>query len=174
MSKMTLMSNNTMPIPANMKTSLANLQINQSSAELGAAQRINPIAARDQLFGLTDPVLAEMSGSFLPQISSSRKREVVTGKGIDDLYTKNNESLLRHVDDNKNLNTEINQLKKVNEKLNDRVDFLQSIIEKEASANTFYYNYPPKADDTLKVNTKDKKSDNEGQKIKKMYEDQME
>ena len=124
---------------------------------------------------MTDPGLAEMSNSFLPQIPSSRKREVVTGKGIDDLYTKNNESLLKHIDDNKNLNTEINQLKKVNEKLNDRVDFLQSIIDKEASANTFYYNYPPKPDDTLKVATKDKgKSDNEGQKVKKMYEDQME
>lgn len=65
-------------------------------------------------------------------------------------------------------------MKKLNEKLNDRVDFLQSIIDKEASANTFYYNYPPKADDTLKVATKDKKVDNEGQKVKKMYEDQME
>ena len=34
--------------------------------------------------------------------------------------------------------------------MNDRIDFLQSIIEKEASANTYYYNYPPKADANLK------------------------
>jgi hypothetical protein len=58
---------------------------------------------------MTDPGLAEMSNSFLPSISTTRnKRDVVTGKGIDDLYTKNNESLLKHVDDNKNLSTEIN------------------------------------------------------------------
>lgn len=37
------------------------------------------------------------------------------------------------------------------------------------------YNYPPKADDSLvKKESKDKKSDNEGQKIKKQYEDMME
>jgi phage-related protein len=78
------------------------------------------------------------------------------------------------VDESKNLNTEINQLKKVNEKLNDRVDYLQAIIEKEASANVFYYNYPPKADETLKTVGKEKKADNEGQKVKKMYEDMME
>ena len=55
-----------------------------------------------------DPGLAQMGSSFLPSIATTRKkREVVTGKGIDDLYTKNNESLLKHVDDNKNLSTEI-------------------------------------------------------------------
>ena len=78
------------------------------------------------------------------------------------------------MDENKNLNPEINQLKKINEKLNDRVDYLQSIIEKEASASTFFYNYPPKADESLKNVSKEKKADNEGQKVKKMYEDMME
>ena len=37
----------------------------------------------------------------------------------------------------------------INEKLIDRVEFLNSIIEKEASANTYYYNYPPKQDNAL-------------------------
>ena len=55
----------------------------------------------------------------------------------------------------------------------DRVDFLTSIIEKEASANTYMYNYPPKADDTV-IKKDQGKKDNEGQKIKKMYEDMME
>ena len=54
------------------------------------------------------------------------------------------------IDENKRTQTENNSLKVVNEKLNDRIDFLQSIIEKEASANTYYYNYPPKADESLK------------------------
>jgi len=68
----------------------------------------------------------------------------------------------------------------LNEKFNERVDFLQSVIDKEASANTFYYNYPPKPDDTLNP---DKKKDGERDKggaeseltkLKKMYDDQME
>jgi hypothetical protein len=92
---MTLMSNNTMPMPGvhmNMKNSIANLQSNPSMADFGKAQSINPINARDQLFGLTDPALSTMSQSFLPAIGSTRNRvrEVVSGKGIDDLYTKNN------------------------------------------------------------------------------------
>ena len=75
---------------------------------------------------MTDPALSDMSASFLPAIGSTRNkaREVVTGKGIDDLYTKNNNQMLNLQDENKNLNTEINQLKKTNEKLNDRVDML--------------------------------------------------
>lgn len=64
-------------------------------------------------------------------------------------------------------------MKKINEKLMDRVDFLTSIIEKEASANTYMYNYPPKADDTV-IKKDQGKKDNEGQKLKKMYEDMME
>jgi len=66
------------------------------------------------------------------------------------VYTKNNERLLQLIDENKRTQTENNSLKVVNEKLNDRIDFLQSIIEKEASANTYYYNYPPKPDESLK------------------------
>ena len=59
----------------------------------------------------------------------------------------------------------------------DRVDFLQQIIEKEASANTYYYNYPPKADAQLTQQTnkaKEAKNDSEAAKIKKVYEDQIE
>jgi hypothetical protein len=59
----------------------------------------------------------------------------------------------------------------------DRVDFLQQIIDKEASANTYYYNYPPKADATLQATTdksKESRNDSEAAKIKKVYEDQIE
>lgn len=52
--------------------------------------------------------------------------------------------MLRLLEETKNLKTENNQMKMVNEKLVDRCEFLQGIIEKEASANTYYYNYPPK------------------------------
>jgi len=67
----------------------------------------------------------------------------------------------------------------LNEKLLDRIDFQQSIIEKEASAHTYMYNYPPKGGDAQEAiggNKAGKKgaAENEGQRIKKMYEDQME
>jgi hypothetical protein len=45
----------------------------------------------------------------------------------------------------KTFKTENNQLKKLNEKLNDRIDYLQSFVDKEAAASDFIYNYPPKA-----------------------------
>lgn len=96
-----------------------------------------------------------------------------TGKAIDEFYTKNNTDLLKLLEENKNIKTEANQMKKINEKLVDRCDFLNSIIEKEASATTYMYNYPPKADETV-VKKDAGKKDNEGQKLKKMYEDMME
>ena len=116
---------------------------------------------------------------FLPSIHSTRikyPKAEVSGTGLDELYTVNNQKMLKLSDENKNYITENNQLKKVNEKLLDRIEMLNSIIEKEAAANTYYYNYPPKADDTLVAATKSKKTsaDSEGQKVKKMYEDMME
>ena len=69
---------------------------------------------------------------------------------------------------------ENNQLKTVNEKLLDRMELLNNIIEKEANAGTYYYNCPPKADNTLVATTVAKKTDSEGQKVKKAYEDMIE
>jgi hypothetical protein len=54
------------------------------------------------------------------------------------------------------------------------MELLNNIIEKEAAAGTYYYNCPPKADNSLVQNTIAKKADNEGQKVKKMYEDMIE
>lgn len=68
----------------------------------------------------------------------------------------------------KNLQTENNQYKTLNEKLMDRIEMLNAFVEKEASAQQYMYNYPPKADESLvKKGNLDKKSDNEGAKIKK-------
>ena len=83
------------------------------------------------------------------------------------------------IDEHKNLKTETNQLKLINEKLVDRVELMNNIIEKEASAGTYYYNCPPKGDvlaevDQGKKEQKKDKKDNEGNKVKKMYEDMME
>ena len=117
----------------------------------------------------------DSSSSFLPDIAErySGPRTVFTGKAIDEFYTKNNTDLLKLLEENKNIKTEANQMKKINEKLVDRCDFLNSIIEKEASATTYMYNYPPKADESV-VKKDAGKKDNEGQKLKKMYEDMTE
>ena len=46
----------------------------------------------------------------------------------------------------KDIIRERDSLKKLNEKLVQKVDELQAMIEKEASANDYYFNYPPKTD----------------------------
>lgn len=86
--------------------------------------------------------------SFLPALSlreeKSYPKQVFTGKSIDQVYGKNQDELVKLQDDNKQLKAELNQIKLLNEKLTEKVDDLQSIIKKEASANTYYFNYPPK------------------------------
>ena len=42
------------------------------------------------------------------------------------------------------------------------MELLNSIIEKEANAGTYYYNCPPKADNTFVQASVAKKADNEG------------
>ena len=62
--------------------------------DLGS-QTINPMRAMNSLFAMT---AAEMQGSFLPEIRTRRQsvpRNVVSGKGLDDLYTKRNTELLK-------------------------------------------------------------------------------
>ena len=49
----------------------------------------------------------------------------------------------------KDLIRERDQLKKLNEKLVQKCDELQGMIESEASAKDYYFNYPPKQDDDL-------------------------
>ena len=90
----------------------------------------------------------------LPQILTPKAkitypRKVLTGTGIDEVYAKKTDDIRELQANLKTLTKEKEELKLLNEKFMDRVDFLQQIIEKEASANTYYYNYPPKADATL-------------------------
>jgi len=62
----------------------------------------------------------------------------------------------------------------LNEKLNDRIDYLQSFVDKEAAASDFIYNYPPKAmgsanaeEEQLKAGSKQTAAASEQTKIKK-------
>jgi hypothetical protein len=47
----------------------------------------------------------------------------------------------------------------LNEKLFDRIDYLQEFIEKEASATEYMYNYPPKPGDDLTLESIEKDKD---------------
>jgi hypothetical protein len=59
-------------------------------------------------------------------------------------------------------------LKNLNEKLVQKVDELQAMIESEASANDYYFNYPPKQDKDL-----NDKADTEQMKMKRIFDEQM-
>lgn len=116
-------------------------------------------------------------------------KHVVSGTTIDEVYDKNLQEIKKITEERDQLKGELSQVKQVNEKLLERVDYLQNIIDKEASANVYYFNYPPKPDKTLqqltggpsKITEKvvkraetspsTKESDNAGDKIKKMYDD---
>lgn len=59
------------------------------------------------------------------------------------------------------LREELKEVRDLNERLFNRVDYLEDIIRKEASANTYFYDYPPKADRSLKrVDMKERKGAN--------------
>ena len=47
-----------------------------------------------------------------------------------------------------------------------KVDELQAMIEKEASANDYYFNYPPKQEEDL-----NNKQDTEQMKMKRIFDD---
>ena len=93
-------------------------------------------------FSLTEAVVE------LPEIKPKFPRNVVSGTGIDEVYTKKETDMQKLIEEHKNLKIESNQLKLVNEKLVERVELMNNIIEKEASAHTYMYNYPPKGDVT--------------------------
>ena len=68
---------------------------------------------------------------------------------------------------------ENDQLKKLNEKLIQKAEELQSVIEQEASAHSYYYNYPPKNDNEAAEGALNKKKDTEQQKLKRIFDEQM-
>jgi len=131
------------------------------------------------LFGKTS---LDASSGFLPDIKTTRTpaypRVVVSGTGIDELYTKNNADLLKLIDENKNYITENNQLKKLNEKLVDEVEYKQSLLDKEAASADYYYGRTSKNADALaddKNKGKAGKTGDDGNnKMKKTYDDMME
>ena len=112
---------------------------------------------KNDVFDLTEP--------FLPEIKMKYDRNVVSGRGIDEIYTTKEESMLNLKDEMEKLRKENTGIKNVNEKLLDQLDLANNIIQKQADAGTYWYNCPPKAADaSLKVEkqkaTSDKKDDN--------------
>lgn len=111
----------------------------------------------------------------LPKIKYPK--HVVSGTTIDAVAHKNINSIKELTNERDSLKAELKEVKDLNERLFDRVDFLQQVIEKEASANTYFHNYPPKPDSTLKKDgpkNKVDKSDAEAAKLKELYENQIE
>ena len=98
--------------------------------------------------------------------SASRKtyagpKHVVSGTTVDAIADKN----LNEIKDLKagrgQLLEELKEVRDRNERLFNRVDYLEDIIRKEASANTYFYDYPPKPDRSLKrVDMKERKGAN--------------
>lgn len=112
---------------------------------------------------------------FLPSLPAeteekSYPKHVFTGKSIDQVYGKSQDDIMKLKDENKQLKAELTQIKTLNEKLIEKADHLQSIIDKEASANTYYFNYPPKTEGEESKPAKPT-SDSEASKVKKMYEE---
>ena len=66
---------------------------------------------------------------------------------------------------------ERDQIKMLNIKLVERTEKLQNIIDDQASAHQFYYDYPPKADPELEGDKKDKAANSESEKMKKLFEE---
>lgn len=73
----------------------------------------------------------------------------VTGYQIDNVVHQKMNNLHTLTLQLKDCVRERDQLKKLNEKLVQKVDELQAMIESEANANDYYFNYPPKQDDEL-------------------------
>lgn len=122
------------------------------------------------IYTATDFVHKVVSGTAMDEVAEKTQKEIKLLKSDADIMTKQNE-----------------ELKRLNEKMVERMEYLQAIIDKEASANTYYFNYPPKADysGSHKVNEEKKgaktpagkkapkEEDSELFKQKRMYEEQM-
>ena len=78
-----------------------------------------------------------------------RDRQFVSGYQIDTVVKQSKNNLHTMTQQMKDLIRERDQLKKLNEKLVQKNDELQAMLESEASANDYYFNYPPKQDDEL-------------------------
>ena len=91
---------------------------------------------------------------------------------IDEVCTAKEGNLHHLQQELKDLTRERDQLKQLNIKLMARTEKLQNIIDEEASAHVFYYDYPPKADPELSGDAKGGVT-SETDKAKKLFEDQI-
>lgn len=117
----------------------------------------------------------------LPQIRTTPikyPRHVVSGTTIDAIADKNMNQIKDLKGDRESLREELKEVRALNEKLFARVDYLEDIIKKEASANTYFYDYPPKPDKSLKrvdkTARKEAAAESEAAKVKELYTNQME
>lgn len=83
---------------------------------------------------------------------------MVSGTTIDAIADKNQNEIKDLREQRDELKEELSEMRTLNEKLFNRVDYLEDIIKKEASANTYFYDYPPKPDRSLKRIGNDKKA----------------
>ena len=98
----------------------------------------------------------------------SRAGSLLMGRSIDEVGTVKQKTVATLTQQLKDLVRERDQLKKLNEKMVQKIDDLNALIEQEASAGNYYYNYPPKKDEGL-----DKKADTEAMKLKRVFDQQM-
>ena len=70
--------------------------------------------------------------------------QMVSGYQIDTVVQQSKNNIHTMTQQLKDTVRERDQLKKLNEKLVQKTDELQAMIESEASANDYYFNYPPK------------------------------
>eukprot|EP00347_Sterkiella_histriomuscorum_P015137 403358179 len=129
---------------------------------------------------------------YSQQIQLNNK-PIVVGSNLDQIFLSKENSLFNLKQKNDEQLLEIDQLKSLNLRLVERVDYLQNIIDKEASASEFYFNYPPKPDQQLhndvktmrntksprredttnKSNLADAKKEDQLSKLRKIYEDKL-
>lgn len=79
------------------------------------------------------------------------------------------------------LTKENEELKELNKQLVDKLDKLQTVIDKEATANTYFFNYPPKRDPSLafeddrrKAKAQRVKDNSDTARLREMYDQMME
>ena len=92
----------------------------------------------------------------------------IQGKQLDKFCIEKEANLMQLNEELRQIKREKEQLRQLNEKLIARCEELQSLIEQEAQAKKYYYNYPPKPEEDLGVGAV-----SETEKVRKLYEDQI-
>ncbi|CDW75703.1 UNKNOWN [Stylonychia lemnae] len=122
--------------------------------------------------------------------NSHKQPQILKGNNFDQAYMNKESKLIQMKQQIEELKLENDQIKNLNARLVERIDYLQNIIDKEADGTEFYYNYPPKPDEqllndvrqmkdrsTLEQNNQtqpEKKQNEQIAKIRKLYDDKIE